>query len=87
MRSLLFPFALLPGLLLPAAGYAHKAAIDEVVRSTMKQWSIPGLALVVVRQDKVVYREGFGVRTCAGRAREELQIRARVWLHRARDVA
>ena len=63
MRPLLFPLALLAGLMLPATTYAQKAAIDDVVRGTMKQWSIPGLALVVVRQDKVVYREGFGVRT------------------------
>ena len=62
MRSLL-PLALIGLLFCPGAARAQKAAIDELARTAMKQWQIPGLALVVVHNDKIVYREGFGVRT------------------------
>src|SRR5437868_6568898 len=63
MRYLIFTIALVAALLCPRASVAQKAAIDELVRATMKEWKIPGLALVVVHQDKVVYLAGFGVRT------------------------
>jgi CubicO group peptidase (beta-lactamase class C family) len=37
-------------------------AIDDVAKRTMKQWQTPGLALVVVHDDRVVYLKGLGVR-------------------------
>ena len=36
--------------------------LDQYVRSTMKEWSIPGLAVAIVRNDSVIYAKGFGVR-------------------------
>jgi CubicO group peptidase (beta-lactamase class C family) len=38
------------------------AAIDAHVREAMTQWQIPGMAVVVVHEDRVVYLKGFGVR-------------------------
>jgi CubicO group peptidase (beta-lactamase class C family) len=37
-------------------------AIDRLVLGTMKQWQIPGAAIAVVKNDKVVYVNGYGVK-------------------------
>ena len=38
------------------------AGLDGYVRSTMKEWNIPGVAIGIVRNDSVIYAKGFGVR-------------------------
>ena len=38
------------------------AGLDGYVRSTMKEWNIPGVAIGIVRNDSVIYVRGFGVR-------------------------
>src|ERR1043166_4570700 len=61
--GLSFSLALVAVLLCPLASRAQpKAAVDDLVRGTMKQWQIPGLSIVIVRNGKPVYLEGFGVR-------------------------
>jgi CubicO group peptidase (beta-lactamase class C family) len=35
--------------------------IDDVANAAMRRFSLPGLAIVVVRDDKIVYQKGFGV--------------------------
>jgi CubicO group peptidase (beta-lactamase class C family) len=53
----------LAGFLCTAAPlHAQGQAIDELARQTMAQWKVPGLALVVVQNDRLVYLKGFGVR-------------------------
>jgi CubicO group peptidase (beta-lactamase class C family) len=48
---------------LPALATAQpKPAIDALVRQTMKQWQVPGLALVIVRDDRLLYLQGYGTR-------------------------
>jgi CubicO group peptidase (beta-lactamase class C family) len=37
-------------------------AVDRVARDTMTRWKVPGLAVAVVRNDKVVYLKGYGTR-------------------------
>src|SRR5262245_35278297 len=37
-------------------------AIDALIQETLKKWSVPGLAAVVVRDDAVIYLRGHGVR-------------------------
>jgi CubicO group peptidase (beta-lactamase class C family) len=37
-------------------------AIDRVMLSTMKTWQIPGAAIAVVKNDRVVYVNGYGVK-------------------------
>lgn len=41
---------------------ASESALDSYIISGMKDWGVPGLAAVVVSEDGVVYRRGFGVR-------------------------
>jgi CubicO group peptidase (beta-lactamase class C family) len=39
------------------------AALDELIDGAMKQWQVPGLSIVIVRDDRIVYLKGFGVRS------------------------
>ncbi len=39
-----------------------------MVKDALKQWQAPGLALVIVQDDRVVYLKGFGVRDLGGAA-------------------
>jgi CubicO group peptidase (beta-lactamase class C family) len=52
--------ALLPAL--ARAGGAEERRIAAAVAQAMKQWSVPGVAVVVVRDDRIVYLAGHGVR-------------------------
>jgi CubicO group peptidase (beta-lactamase class C family) len=59
--------ALLLLLALAPAGRAQTAdprleGLDAYVESAMRAWKVPGLALAVVRGDRVVYAKGYGVR-------------------------
>lgn len=54
--------ALLP-LLLLAAAPADDRAIDAAVAVGLKTWKVPGAAVVVVRDGRVVYLKGHGTRT------------------------
>lgn len=38
------------------------AAIDAIVTQAQKTWDVPGVAVAIVRDDRVVYLKGFGVR-------------------------
>ncbi|HEY3132600.1 MAG TPA: serine hydrolase [Acidobacteriota bacterium] len=38
------------------------AAIDAVVQDTMRAWDVPGASLAIVKDDRVIYLKGFGVR-------------------------
>ena len=38
------------------------APLDKLVAESMKAFEVPGAAVVVVQDDKVVYLKGFGVR-------------------------
>jgi CubicO group peptidase (beta-lactamase class C family) len=42
------------------------AAVDQVVRDALKAWQVPGAALAIVHNDKVVYVQGYGVRELGG---------------------
>ena len=42
------------------------AAVDRLVDETMRQWQLPGLALAIVENDRVVYLKGFGVKSAGG---------------------
>ena len=55
-----FPFTLSRG---AAADPAAKlAGIDELIDGALKSWQVPGLAVAVVADGKVVYAKGFGQR-------------------------
>ena len=37
-------------------------AIDKIVQSTMKSWQLPGVAIAIVKNDRVIYVNGYGVK-------------------------
>src|SRR5262245_48192525 len=59
---------------LPASGRGRKAEgkdrapLDAAVRQAMKTWNAPGVAVVVVRDDRVIYLQGHGVREAGKKA-------------------
>src|SRR5436309_1389636 len=38
------------------------AALDDIARNVQRKTGVPGIAIAVVHNDKVVYLKGFGVR-------------------------
>ena len=36
--------------------------LDAYVAKSLKDWNVPGLAIAIVKDDKIVYEKGFGVR-------------------------
>jgi CubicO group peptidase (beta-lactamase class C family) len=45
-----------------ARGQAPAQPIDDLVQNALKTWEVPGAAVVIVRDGKVIYLKGFGVR-------------------------
>ncbi|MBK9767411.1 MAG: beta-lactamase family protein [Chloracidobacterium sp.] len=35
---------------------------DDYVNKAMKEWDVPGMAIAIVKDDKVVYAKGYGLR-------------------------
>jgi CubicO group peptidase (beta-lactamase class C family) len=58
--ALLFALLIIPSPL-RAADFDSKS-VDEVVKQAMKEFQVPGAAVVIVKDDAVVYLKGFGVR-------------------------
>src|SRR5689334_22392199 len=65
-RLLLVSFAvLLPGLLTETTARAQEGPLkgfDDFVSKAAKDWDVPGVAVAVVKDDKVVLAKGYGVR-------------------------
>ena len=56
------PVSPVPPLLTEADVARAATALDGIVADAMKRTGVPGIALGVVRKDKVIYAKGFGVR-------------------------
>src|SRR5437763_14330123 len=41
-------------------------AIDKDARDTIEAWHVPGLAIAVVQNDKVIFLKGYGIREIGG---------------------
>lgn len=67
-RSVLQCFLLVVALTVAATGVRAQeapsplAGLDAYVHKAMKQWKVPGLAVAVVKDGKVVFARGYGVR-------------------------
>jgi CubicO group peptidase (beta-lactamase class C family) len=46
----------------PPAAATPEARLDAIVARGMRDWKVPGLSMVVVKDGAVVYQKGFGVR-------------------------
>src|SRR5262245_55788212 len=45
-----------------AAQQAPGAEVEEDVNKAIKDWGVPGVAIAIVKDDRVVFAKGFGVR-------------------------
>ncbi len=41
---------------------------DQYVKKAMKEWEVPGLAIAIVKDDRVIFAKGYGVRELGGTA-------------------
>src|SRR5262245_49748163 len=46
----------------------NAAELDRAIRTALKEWKVPGAAVVIVRNDKVIYLAGHGVKELGGKA-------------------
>ncbi len=67
------PLTLIAAFLLAFSGSAQPAldtkGVDKLMKSTMKAWQIPGAAVAIVRNDRVVYAQGYGTTDLGGTER------------------
>jgi CubicO group peptidase (beta-lactamase class C family) len=47
---------------------APEPGFDEYVANAMKEWEVPGLAIAIVKDDRVVFAKGYGLRELGGTA-------------------
>ena len=59
--------ASVPGVAL-AAGSPDRQVVDRLCRDTLSRWDAPGLAVIVVSDDAVVYLQGHGIREMGKKA-------------------
>jgi len=47
---------------IPATGQviAGMSSVDEVVRQLMDEWNVPGMAVAIVKHDRLVFARGYG---------------------------
>ena len=55
-------FVLLVAVQVAVAQQAPGADFDEYVNKAIKDWSVPGVAIAIVKDDRIVFAKGYGVR-------------------------
>lgn len=69
MRPLAFFVAFLLSLAAGAQPKVDSRAVDKIVLSAMRAWQIPGAAVAIVRDDRVVHVQGYGTKELGGSER------------------
>jgi CubicO group peptidase (beta-lactamase class C family) len=67
MRSLAVLLALALSISAAAQPFDTKA-VDKIITGAMRQWQIPGAAVAIVKNDRVVYMSGYGTKELGGTA-------------------
>jgi CubicO group peptidase (beta-lactamase class C family) len=65
MRQLLRGVAAIAVCLLPLSAVGQKIdpkSVDKIVQSAMQAWKLPGAAVAIVKDDRVIYARGFGIK-------------------------
>jgi CubicO group peptidase (beta-lactamase class C family) len=65
MRSLAVSLSLFLSFVAAAQPFDTKA-VDRIVLATMKAWQIPGAAVAIVKNDRIVYVSGYGTKEFGG---------------------
>ncbi|HWG46876.1 MAG TPA: serine hydrolase [Gemmataceae bacterium] len=66
VRPALALFALVLAGVVATAKPPDPAVVDEILKETLKTWKAPGIAVAIVKDDKVVYLKGVGLRERGG---------------------
>lgn len=61
-NSLIFTAFLLAAAAASAFAQAPFDGFDDYVNATMKEWEVPGMSIAIVKDDKVIYAKGYGIR-------------------------
>ena len=62
VRVVMLALFLLLALQVVNAQQAPGAEFEEYVNKAIKDWEVPGVAIAIVKDDKIVFAKGFGVR-------------------------
>ena len=62
MRKVWFLFLISASLQVQAQPAFIKDSLDSYINRGMQQWKVPGLSIVIVKDGKIAYMKGFGVR-------------------------
>ena len=62
MKSRVFSIVLLLLFVVQVSAQAPGADFEEYVNKAIKDWGVPGVAIAIVKDDRVVFAKGFGVR-------------------------
>ena len=63
--TVVFALTVLMWVFTPTLTYARTVNIkglDTYIKKTMTDWQVPGLAIALVKNDKVVFMKGYGIR-------------------------
>ncbi len=64
MKKILFVFIILSSSIFSSnAQTITSAEIDALVERTLKTFDVPGIAVAVIKDDKVIHAKGYGVRS------------------------
>ena len=62
LRAISFTLLLFIGSVFTHAQPAPLAGFDDYVNKSIKDWDVPGVAIAIIKDDKIVYAKGYGVR-------------------------
>lgn len=63
LKFLIFCFPLLFTLMQSSAQVITPDSIDRLVKRTLKTFDVPGIAVAIVKDDKIIFAKGYGVRS------------------------
>ena len=73
MKRIVLIASLICAHVLSAQTDAKNAEFDRYVAQAVKDWMAPGLAIAVVKDDKIVFAKGYGVREIGKQAPVDTQ--------------
>src|SRR6266568_2159258 len=62
VNLIMLPLLFLAGLQIARAQEVPTPGFDDYVTKAIKDWEVPGLAIAIVRDDRIVFAKGYGVR-------------------------
>jgi CubicO group peptidase (beta-lactamase class C family) len=61
-KLIILPLLMMAGLQIAQAQEAPLTGFDDYVTQAIKDWEVPGLAIAIIKDDRIVFAKGYGVR-------------------------